>query len=76
VHGLLLVGRRAETGGGRHVLEELGHGQRIWDVLRVFAEPGGAAALGALLSGAYVRIPGEKVGLVLCGANTNAVKFG
>lgn len=49
--------------------------KRIWDVLRVVAEPGGAAALAALLSGAYVPAPGEKVGVVLCGANTNAVKF-
>ena len=49
--------------------------KRIWDVLRVVAEPGGAAALAALLSGAYVPAPGEKVGVVLCGANTTAVKF-
>lgn len=49
--------------------------KRIWDVLHVVAEPGGAAALAALLSGAYVPAPGEKVGVVLCGANTTAVKF-
>jgi len=49
--------------------------KRIWDVLRVVAEPGGAAAMAALLSGAYVPAPGEKVGVVLCGANTTAVKF-
>lgn len=49
--------------------------KRIWDVLRIVAEPGGAAALAALLSGAYVPAPGEKVGVVLCGANTTAVKF-
>jgi threonine dehydratase len=49
--------------------------RRIWDVLRVVAEPGGATALAALLSGAYVPAPGEKVGVVLCGANTTAVKF-
>ena len=47
----------------------------IWDVLRLVAEPGGAAALAALLSGAYVPAPGEKVGVLLCGANTTAVKF-
>jgi threonine dehydratase len=50
--------------------------ERIWDVLRVVAEPGGAAAMAALLSGAYVPAPDEKVGVVLCGANTTAVKFG
>lgn len=49
--------------------------KRIWDVLRIVAEPGGAAALAALLAGAYVPAPEEKVGVVLCGANTTAVKF-
>lgn len=43
----------------------------LWDVLRVIAEPGGAAALAALLSGRYVPSPGERVGVVLCGANTS-----
>lgn len=47
----------------------------IWDVLRVAVEPGGAAALAAVLSGRYVPAPGEKVGVLLCGANTTAVKF-
>ncbi|WP_423068598.1 threonine/serine dehydratase [Devosia sp. CN2-171] len=49
--------------------------KKIWDVLRVVAEPGGAAALAALLSGRYVPAPGERVGVLLCGANTTAVKF-
>lgn len=48
---------------------------RIWDVLRLVAEPGGAAALGALLSGKYVPAKDERVGVLLCGANTTAVKF-
>lgn len=47
----------------------------LWDVLRIVAEPGGAAVMAALLSGAYVPVPREKVGVVLCGANTAAVKF-
>lgn len=47
----------------------------IWDVLRLVAEPGGAAALAALFSGAYVPAAGEKVGVLLCGANTTAVNF-
>jgi len=47
----------------------------IWDVLRLVAEPGGAAAMGALLSGKYVPQKGERVGVLLCGANTTAVKF-
>jgi threonine dehydratase len=44
----------------------------LWDTVRVMAEPGGAAALAALLSGAYKPAPGERVGILLCGANTNS----
>jgi threonine dehydratase len=40
--------------------------KKLWDVLRVMAEPGGAAALAALLAGAYV---GERVGVLVCGGN-------
>jgi threonine dehydratase len=47
----------------------------LWDVLRVVAEPGGAAACSALLSGAYVPEPGSRVGVVVSGGNTTAVKF-
>ncbi|WP_421760379.1 threonine/serine dehydratase [Devosia sp.] len=47
----------------------------VWDVLRVVAEPGGAAVMAALLTGAYTPAPGERVGVLLCGANTTAVKF-
>jgi len=47
----------------------------IWDILRVVAEPGGAAAMAALLSGRYVPQSDERVGVLLCGANTTAVKF-
>jgi threonine dehydratase len=43
--------------------------RRLWREVRVFAEPGGAAALAALLSGAYVHEPGEHVVVVVCGAN-------
>lgn len=49
--------------------------QALWDVLRVVAEPGGAAAMAALLSGKYRPAPGERVAVLLCGANTTAVKF-
>ena len=48
----------------------------LWTTLRVVAEPGGAAALSALLSGAYVPAPGERVGVVVSGGNTTAVDFG
>ena len=43
--------------------------RRLWREVRIFAEPGGAAALAALLSGAYVPGPGEHVIVVVCGAN-------
>ncbi len=44
---------------------------RLWQVARLIAEPGGAAALAALLSGRYVPAAGERVGVILCGANTD-----
>lgn len=47
----------------------------LWRVLRVVAEPGGAAAFAALLSGAYKPAPHEHVGVLLCGGNTTAVDF-
>ena len=48
----------------------------LWDVARIVAEPGGATALAALLSGEYAPEPGEKVGVVISGANTTVVDFG
>ena len=48
----------------------------LWRVLRIVTEPGGAAAFAALLSGRYVPQPEERVGLLVCGANTSAVDFG
>jgi threonine dehydratase len=39
------------------------------------AEPGGAAAFAALLSGRYRPQPGEKVGVLISGGNTTAVDF-
>jgi threonine dehydratase len=47
----------------------------LWNTLRVVAEPGGAAAFAALLGGRYVPAPGERVGVLVCGANTTAVDF-
>ncbi len=43
--------------------------RRLWDDLRLVAEPGGAAALGALLAGAYRPEPGERVAVAVCGSN-------
>ena len=50
--------------------------ESLWNVLRVAAEPGGAAALAALLSGQYQPEPGERVGILVCGGNTSAVALG
>src|SRR5439155_24478931 len=47
--------------------------QTLWDRARVLAEPGGAAALAGLLSGAYVPQPGERVGVIVCGGNINGL---
>jgi threonine dehydratase len=47
----------------------------LWNGLRVVAEPGGAAAFAALLSGRYRTGPGERIGVLICGGNTTAVTF-
>ncbi|MGZ5045915.1 MAG: threonine/serine dehydratase [Usitatibacter sp.] len=47
----------------------------LWKTLRIVAEPGGAAALASILSGAWKPERGTTVGVLLCGANTTAVKF-
>jgi threonine dehydratase len=50
--------------------------EALWQTARIAAEPGGAAALAALLSGVYVPAPGERVGVVVSGGNSTAVDFG
>lgn len=61
VHNVLLVSD-----------EEIIRAQRmLWDVLRIVAEPGGAAAFAAIVSGRYVPEPDERVGIVICGGNTD-----
>ncbi len=49
--------------------------EALWETLRIVAEPGGAAAFAALLSGNYVPEAGERVGVLVCGGNTSAVDF-
>jgi threonine dehydratase len=49
--------------------------EMLWSVLRVAAEPGGAAALAALLARRYQPRPGGRVGVLVCGGNTSAVDF-
>jgi threonine dehydratase len=43
----------------------------LWRDWRMALEPGGAAALAALTSGAYRPRSGERVGVLLCGANVD-----
>lgn len=47
----------------------------LWGAARIVAEPGGAATLAALMSGAYQPNAGERVGAVVCGGNSAAVDF-
>ena len=49
--------------------------RRLWDALRLVAEPGGAAALAALTSGAFVPPVGARVAVILCGSNTDPAKI-
>ena len=54
----------------------LGAQAALWETLRIVAEPGAAAPLAALLSGAYVPSPGERVGVLVSGGNMVGVTFG
>jgi threonine dehydratase len=56
--------------------EAIGRAQRVlWEGWRVVAEPGGAAAVAALVDGAYVPQPDERVAVVVCGANTDPAQI-
>lgn len=41
----------------------------LWQEMRQLVEPAGATALAALMAGAYVPEPGERVAVLLCGGN-------
>ncbi len=43
--------------------------REIWDGFRLIAEPGGAAALAAIRTGAYRPSSGERVVVAVCGSN-------
>lgn len=47
----------------------------LWRDYRLAIEPGGAAALAALISEVYKPRAGEKVGVLLCGANVELKKL-
>lgn len=45
----------------------------LWENARLLVEPGGATALAALLAGAWRPPEGARVGVVVCGGNTDAI---
>lgn len=47
----------------------------LWATLRVAAEPGGATALAAVLSGRFVAPAGSRIAIVVSGGNTSSVSF-
>jgi threonine dehydratase len=47
----------------------------LWETLRLVTEPGGAAAFAALLAGSYKPAERERVGVLVCGANTEPETF-
>jgi threonine dehydratase len=76
VGGLMFPMAQAYVGGAVLVPDAaIGAAQRtIWDRVRLVAEPGGATALAALLCGAFVPPAGARVGVLVCGANTDPAK--
>lgn len=81
--GARRIGEIAHEMAGRYVHstvlvadDAIREAQRVlWEELRVLAEPGGATALAALLSGAYVAGTGQQVGAVVCGANLDPASW-
>jgi threonine dehydratase len=56
--------------------EAIAHAQKaLWATIRIAAEPGGAAAFAAVLSGRYEARPGSRVAVVISGGNTSAVNL-
>ncbi len=50
--------------------QAISEAQRVlWQAHRILVEPAGAAALAALMSGAYTPEPGERVAVLICGGN-------
>ena len=46
---------------------------RLWDRLRIVVEPGGATALASLVAGVVTPGTGERIAVVLSGANTSSI---
>jgi threonine dehydratase len=47
----------------------------LWNRVRIISEPGGAAAFAAILSGRYTPAAGERIAVLVCGANANPATF-
>ncbi len=50
--------------------------RQLWHMARIAAEPGGATALAALTSSAFVPPAGARVGVIVCGGNLDPVPIG
>ena len=51
--------------------EDIKSAQRyLWTIMQIVTEPGGATAFAALLAGTYKPARNERVGVIVCGANT------
>ncbi len=82
--GASMVGRLMFEIAKDHIAEvalvsddDIRNAQRhLWREMQLVTEPGGATALAALLSGAYRPEKDERVGVVVCGANTSMDVFG
>lgn len=82
--GASMVGRLMFDIARHHIAEvalvsddDIRNAQRhLWREMQLVTEPGGAAAFAALLSGAYRPEKDERVGIVVCGANTSMDVFG
>ena len=56
--------------------EDIRNAQRyLWTNAQIVTEPGGAAAFATLLSGSYKPAKNERVGVIVCGANTPLAAF-
>jgi len=56
--------------------DDIRNAQRtLWNQFRLMAEPGGSAAMAALLSGKYRVKDGERVVVLVCGANVTPGSF-
>lgn len=57
--------------------DEIRNAQKwLWENLKIVTEPGGATAFAALLSGAYKAAEEERIGVVICGGNTDPAIVG